>query len=87
MRGIPRVTDKRSAAKGEDKDKSGGRRHGDAAIAAMLAHRAAARDVADDTMDSLPPPDPAAAAGLGDFGGAMGLGRAGLAGFVDGRYQ
>jgi phage FluMu gp28-like protein len=87
MRGIPRVTDKRSAAKGEDKDKSGGRRHGDAAIAAMLAHRAAARDVADDTLDSLPAPDPAAAAGLGDFGGAMGLGRAGLAGFVDGRYQ
>ncbi len=54
VRGVARVPDKRVAAKGEEKNKAGGERHGDAAIAAALVIYAAGRDVADSTADALP---------------------------------
>jgi phage FluMu gp28-like protein len=57
VRGVARVPDKRQVAKGEDKDKAGGQRHGDAAIAAALAIYAAGRDVGDTSHTGLPQPD------------------------------
>ena len=73
VRGVARVPDKRQVAKGEDKDKAGGQRHGDAAIAAALAIYAAGRDAGDGSFDGLPPPPPPAQR---DFLG-LGLGRGG----------
>lgn len=57
VRGVARVPDKRQVTKGEDKDKAGGQRHGDAAIAAALAIYAAGRDVGDLTHQALPRPE------------------------------
>lgn len=54
VRGVARVPDQRSAEKGEDKDKAGGQRHGDAAIAAALAIYAAGKRVPDGSMDGVP---------------------------------
>lgn len=54
IRGVARVPEKRSNAKGEDKDKAGGQRHGDAAIAGSLAIYAAGRDVGSTEHDSAP---------------------------------
>lgn len=73
VRGVARVPDKRSTAKGEDKDKAGGQRHGDAAIAGSLAIYAAGRDVGDARHDNVPPIT-AAERGLGDFLGPQALG-------------
>lgn len=53
IRGVARVPDARTEAKGEDKDKAGGGRHGDAAIAAALAIYAAGRDVGDTQHEPL----------------------------------
>lgn len=69
VRGVARVPDKRTVEKGEEKDKAGGQRHGDAAIAAALAVYAAHRDVADTTADALPRTS-AVPPGLLDFMGA-----------------
>jgi phage FluMu gp28-like protein len=72
VRGVARVPDRHRQAKGEDKDKAGGQRHGDAAIAAALAIYAAGRDVGSTEHHAVPPPRPAA--GLHDFFG-IGAGR------------
>jgi phage FluMu gp28-like protein len=80
VRGVARVPDKRTVEKGEDKDKAGGQRHGDAAIAGALAIYAAGRDVGDLTNTPLPRPDQIGGIGR-DFLGA-GMGRAGIADFL-----
>lgn len=79
VRGVARVPDKRETSKGEDKDKAGGQRHGDAAIAAALAIYAAAREVGDLTHEMLPRPDLVTPAvrdflGLGASRGPAGVG-------------
>jgi phage FluMu gp28-like protein len=61
VRGVARVPDRRSVAKGEDKDKAGAQRHGDAAIAGALAIYAAGRDVGDTRHTLIPRSDPFAA--------------------------
>ena len=80
VRGVARVPDKRTAEKGEDKDKAGGQRHGDAAIAGALAIYAAGRDVGDLTNTPLPRADQIGRAGR-DFLGS-GMGRASVADFL-----
>lgn len=80
VRGVARVPDKRTAEKGEDKDKAGGQRHGDAAIAGALAIYAAGRDVGDLTNTPLPRADQIGRTGR-DFLGA-GMGRASVADFL-----
>ena len=66
VRGVARVPEKRSNAKGEDKDKAGGQRHGDAAIAGSLALYAANRDVGETRHDGIPR-TPAVPLGLAGF--------------------
>jgi phage FluMu gp28-like protein len=79
VRGVARVPDKRTVEKGEDKDKAGGQRHGDAAIAGALAIYAAGRDVGDLTNTPLPRPDLVGRVGR-DF---LGLGaRGGVADYL-----
>lgn len=77
-RGVARVPDKRATEKGEDKDKAGGQRHGDAAIAGSLAIYAAGRDVGDTRHDSpereVLQGDPAFHAFMGIAPGAAGVG-------------
>jgi phage FluMu gp28-like protein len=75
VRGVARVPEKRDTAKGEDKDKAGGQRHGDAAIAAALAIYAAGRDVGD--LDHLALPRVDHVEPLADFLG-LGVRGAGL---------
>lgn len=70
VRGVARVMDRRSTSRGEDKDKSGGQRHGDAAIAAALAIYAAGRDPGDLRHRSVPRNDPFA---LPDDGTVLGM--------------
>jgi len=70
VRGVARIMDRRSAARGEDKDKSGGQRHGDAAIAAVLAIYAAGRDPGDFRHRTVPRRDPFA---LPDDGTLLGM--------------
>jgi phage FluMu gp28-like protein len=53
VRGVARVPERRSQAKGEDRAR-GGQRHGDAAIAAALAIYAAGREVGSADLDQLP---------------------------------
>lgn len=53
VRGVARVPERRSQAKGEDRAR-GGQRHGDAAIAAALAIYAAGREVGSADLDPLP---------------------------------
>lgn len=53
VRGVARVPERRSQAKGEDRAR-GGQRHGDAAIAAALAIYAAGRDVGSAELDEIP---------------------------------
>lgn len=77
VRGVARIPDKRKVEKGEDKDKSGGQRHGDAAIAGALAVYAAARDVGDTRHDSVPRRS-AAPSSLSDFLALSTDGRGGI---------
>lgn len=79
VRGVARIPDRRTVSKGEDKDKAGGARHGDAAVAAALAIYAAARRVAQAEGEALPPRQPVPA-GLMDFVG--GVARASVADFL-----
>jgi phage FluMu gp28-like protein len=72
VRGVARVPDRRPAARGEDKDKARGQRHGDAAIAAALALYAASRESAGAEAAGLPLAGPPEA--LADFLGARGRG-------------
>jgi phage FluMu gp28-like protein len=75
VRGVARVPDKRQSAKGEDKDKAGGQRHGDAAIAAALAIYAAGRDVGDGSFAPVArPAEPPLPAFVGvGFGPGLGV--------------
>jgi len=89
VRGVARVPDKRQVAKGEDKNKAGGQRHGDAAIAGALGIYAAGRDVGD-TRHDIVPRNTAPPPGLGPFVGAgafvpdagFGLARPGLGDYL-----
>ncbi|WP_338665005.1 terminase family protein [Pararoseomonas sp. SCSIO 73927] len=54
VRGVPRIPEKRTFAKGEDKDKAGGQRHGDAAVAGAISFYAAGREVGSTEHDTLP---------------------------------
>lgn len=78
IRGVARVPEKRSTAKGEDKDKAGGQRHGDAAIAGSLCIYAAGRDTGSTEHDSplreLLQGDPRFQAFMGIGPGARGVG-------------
>ena len=80
IRGVARVPDVRTEAKGEDKNKAGGQRHGDAAIAAALAIYAASRDVGSTENLPLPPADLVGKQGLAFMG--VGMGRAGIGEFL-----
>jgi phage FluMu gp28-like protein len=74
VRGVARVPDKRQVEKGEEKDKAGGQRHGDAAIAAALAIYAAGRDVGDGRFAPVSRPAEPPYAGFVGVGSGAGLG-------------